>query len=82
MTMAISYMFHLNCKLLCSQPKLKEQTKRVRKRGSKATDKRVSSNVSNMRILEILSILKEPLCMEREEIYSEYENIIACYLEY
>lgn len=34
-----------------------------------------------MEILEIWSVLKEPLCMEREEIYSEYENIITFYLE-
>lgn len=79
--MGISCIPHLNCKLLCSQPKLKEQAKRVRKQGSKAIDKYVSANISNMEILEIWSVLKEPLCMEREEIYSEYENIITFYLE-
>lgn len=46
-------MSHLNRILLFSQPKLKEQTKRVRKQVRKATDKCVSSNVSNMEVLEI-----------------------------
>lgn len=53
-------------KLLCSQSELKEQTERVRKQVSKATDKCISHNVSNMEILEIGSILKELLSMERD----------------
>ena len=57
-TIGISYMPHLNCLLLCSQPKLKkqEQTKRGRKQVRKTTDKYVSYNVSNMEILKICSI--------------------------
>lgn len=50
--MGIFYTSHLNCKLLRSQPKLKKQTKREGKQGSKATDKCVSSNISNMEVLK------------------------------